>query len=132
MTKNIIRLTESDLHRIVKESVERILNEVEFGGESLHGNNAEDWATMMHLRDANVNRDERLAKNKFYKNSNDATNSAIYNRIQGLKDLKNANQTSSATPRSYSDIMDNGREKAKRIIKNRNSQEMNKQFGGGW
>ena len=27
MAKNIIRLTESDLHRIVKESVQRILNE---------------------------------------------------------------------------------------------------------
>jgi hypothetical protein len=27
MAKNIIRLTESDLHRIVKESVNRILNE---------------------------------------------------------------------------------------------------------
>ena len=27
MTKNIIRLTESDLHRIVKESVNRILGE---------------------------------------------------------------------------------------------------------
>ena len=31
MAKNIIRLTESDLHRIVKESVERILNEVKLG-----------------------------------------------------------------------------------------------------
>ena len=30
--KKIIRLTESDLHRIVKESVEKILKEGEFGG----------------------------------------------------------------------------------------------------
>ena len=30
MAKNIIRLTESDLHKIVKESVQRALNENEF------------------------------------------------------------------------------------------------------
>lgn len=28
MNKKLIRLTESDLHRIVKESVNRILNEI--------------------------------------------------------------------------------------------------------
>lgn len=136
MGKQIIRLTESDLHQMVKEAVNKILketmNEVQFGGESLHGNNPEDWATMMSLRDANVNRDERLAKSKFYKNNNDAINSALNNRRQGLKDLKNANATASASPVSYDSIMDNGKEKAKRIIRNRNSQEMNKQFGGGW
>ena len=32
MNKKLIRLTESDLHRIVKESVNRILNEENFGG----------------------------------------------------------------------------------------------------
>jgi len=52
--------------------------------------------------------------------------------MRGLKDLKNANQTSSASTDSYGDIMDKGREKAKRIIKNRNKEGMNKQFGGGW
>ena len=49
--KQRIRLTESDIHRIIKESVNRILNEVEFGGESLHGTNPEDWAATKHLRD---------------------------------------------------------------------------------
>jgi hypothetical protein len=34
MNKKLIRLTESDLHRIVKESVNKILNEVQFGGGS--------------------------------------------------------------------------------------------------
>ena len=37
MNKKLIRLTESDLHRIVRESVNKVLNEVQFGGESLHG-----------------------------------------------------------------------------------------------
>ena len=36
--KKVIRLTESDLHRIVKESVNRILNESDGGG--INGRNA--------------------------------------------------------------------------------------------
>ena len=52
--KQRIRLTESDLHKIVKESVKRILNEVEFGGESLHGNNPEDWAAMRYVRNDRI------------------------------------------------------------------------------
>ena len=48
--KKTIRLSESDLHKIVNETVKRIINEVEFGGESLHGDNPTDWATMRRLR----------------------------------------------------------------------------------
>ena len=36
MDKKLIRLTESDLHRIVKESVNRILNEVKYGLENAY------------------------------------------------------------------------------------------------
>lgn len=36
MNKKLIRLTESDLHRIVKESVNRVLNE-EHGGTYIQG-----------------------------------------------------------------------------------------------
>ena len=32
MNKKLIRLTESDLHKIVKESVNRMLNEWEYAG----------------------------------------------------------------------------------------------------
>lgn len=56
--KQTIRLRESDIHRIVKESVNRVLNEVEFGGETLHGNNPEDWASMKHLRNLRMDRDD--------------------------------------------------------------------------
>lgn len=35
--KRTIRLTESDLHRIVRETVNRVLNEYNIGGVSLHG-----------------------------------------------------------------------------------------------
>ena len=48
--KKRVKLTESNLNRIVKESIKRVLNEVQFGGESLHGNNPEDWAAMKYLR----------------------------------------------------------------------------------
>ena len=50
MNKKIIRLTESDLHRIIKESVNKVLNEVQFGGESFHGDNPTDWAALADLR----------------------------------------------------------------------------------
>ncbi len=136
MGKQIIRLTENELHQMVMEAVNKILkesmNEVQFGGESLHGNNPEDWAAAMHMRDANVNRDERLAKNRFYKNNNSASLSGIHNREQGLKDLKNMVQTNHNTLEPFGAANDKGREKAKRIIANRNKEEMNKQFGGGW
>ena len=51
---NKIRLTEAQLHRVIKESVEKVLNEIKFGGESLHGDNPEDWTAMEKLRDMKV------------------------------------------------------------------------------
>ena len=48
--KALIKLTESDLHNIVKESVSRILSEIQYGGESLHGNNAKDWYALSQVR----------------------------------------------------------------------------------
>ena len=57
MEKRIIRMTESDLHQLVKESVNRILSEIQFGGESLHGDNPEDWAAVKHLRTDRINRE---------------------------------------------------------------------------
>ena len=48
MNKKLIRLTESDLHRIVKESVNRILKEGEYNFASGTGNydvNSDEWKT---------------------------------------------------------------------------------------
>lgn len=55
MNKKIIRLTENDLHKIIKESVNKILNEVAIKGKSgktysLHGNDEESWDIMSKLR----------------------------------------------------------------------------------
>ena len=48
MNKKLIRLTESDLHRIVKESVNRVLREGEYNFASGTGNydvNSDEWKT---------------------------------------------------------------------------------------
>lgn len=54
MNKKLIRLTEGDLHRIIKESVNKILNEIQFDGESLHGSNPEDWMKVSKARKNNA------------------------------------------------------------------------------
>jgi hypothetical protein len=46
MNKKIIRLTESDLHRIVKESAKRIIKEVESGGWVVDASEAEEAYNM--------------------------------------------------------------------------------------
>ena len=56
MTKKIIRLTESDLHRIVKESVNRILKEVKWTDsdgttyQDQHGTDAGAWDRLANER----------------------------------------------------------------------------------
>ena len=61
MGKQIIRLTESDLHNIVKESVNKILNEIQWKDlkgrvHSTHGNNADDWNLVSNERGDRANR----------------------------------------------------------------------------
>ena len=56
--KNIIRLTENDIHRIVKESVNRVLYEVKYHYdpnnpdeyEEFDPANPKDWRTLAYLR----------------------------------------------------------------------------------
>ena len=50
--KKVIRLTESDLHRIVKESVKRVINEAQYG---LDGNRRGDWLKLMKMRAKELN-----------------------------------------------------------------------------
>ena len=48
MNKKLIRLTESDLHRIVKESVNRVLREGEYNfasGTENYDVNSDEWKT---------------------------------------------------------------------------------------
>ena len=43
MNKNRIRLTESQLHKAIKESVYKVLNEISCGGTSKQGNHYDNW-----------------------------------------------------------------------------------------
>lgn len=43
MNKNRIRLTESQLHKVIKESVYKVLNEISCGGTSKQGNPYDNW-----------------------------------------------------------------------------------------
>ena len=62
MNKKLIRLTESDLHRVVKESVNKVLNEVMYNGKSLHGNNPDDWKYMADVRGDEAHYDSLYGK----------------------------------------------------------------------
>ena len=43
MNKNRIRLTEPQLHSVIKESVYKVLNEISYGGTSKPGNLDDKW-----------------------------------------------------------------------------------------
>lgn len=45
-----VRLTESDLCKIVKESINNVLNEVMYNGVSYHGTNPYDWVDLAQVR----------------------------------------------------------------------------------
>ena len=96
MNKKLIRLTESDLHRIVKESVNRVLNEVEFRGRTFHGNMPDDWRKIAHIRNAykmDADRGETDAING-YNHSFDSQDAkeAEYWRNASKKHSKNADR----------------------------------------
>lgn len=66
MNKRLIRLTEQDLHKIVKESVNKVLNEVKFGNtdRSFHANDPNAWETLKITRNGRANR--ALKNHDFY------------------------------------------------------------------
>ena len=89
--KKLIRLSESDLHRIVKESVNKILNEINFDGESLHGwygrgkrqkdRAAQDWRKVLR---------KRMQKAKEIQRANGDNSNIIDFDNLGEKAVKNA------------------------------------------
>lgn len=102
MVKKLIRLTESDLHNLVKEAVNKILNEVQYGGESLHGNKAEDWEALAHVR----------SQRAYNKNSNSEAEKALKNR-------NNANELEYDSNKNFQPYYRSGGHKGDRIIKNK-------------
>lgn len=80
MNKKLIRLTESDLHRIVKESVNRVLKENVYNGLQQEveqivtsmGSNIEEW-----LNDTRFV-DQHGCDGYIFRNEKDAVNSILY------------------------------------------------------
>ena len=112
MNKKLIRLTESDLHRIVKESVQRILNEVVVGGQSLHGYypKFKDDASPDKSRSAvDFNALSRFASQKGNSRvANNARNSykgELNDYVNGNKHLANNNNVAAFT--DYNDMVFN-------------------------
>lgn len=113
MNKNRIRLTESQLYRVIEETVKGVLNEIRIGGESLHGNSPEDWTAMEKVRDAYVD-----------KNSRDV----MHHGRQSLRDLDNAEDlyrkhaspfiTSDNYLKGWQNMRSKGGNKANKISKN--------------
>lgn len=99
MARQIIRLTESDLHKIIENTVRRIVKEVKFGGESFHGNDEADWRVMGDLRhDAVLNSKNdiernyhRQARQRDYDNSRDVPNSAFRSMDNATAAMNNRN-----------------------------------------
>lgn len=50
ISKKLVKLTESQLHNIIAESVNRILNEIRYNGVDYHGNNPYDWVDVAYKR----------------------------------------------------------------------------------
>jgi len=71
----IIRLTENDLHRIIKNSVNSVLKEMNVNGVSVHGNNGRDWNVMRNVR-------QKVAANQ-----DDTTMSGRYNKFRNIKQM---------------------------------------------
>lgn len=106
------------MESIVRESVKRVMNEVKFGGESLHGDNPTDWATMHNLR--SIRSTDKALDNA------DATK----DRIASERDFENAygtwlprNVVSGANTyqRVYDEhpqVFRDSNDKAKRIMRN--------------
>ena len=112
--KRIIRLTESDLHNIVKECVNRAINEAALKGKSgktysLHGNDEESWDIVSRLRQKksgnsnyNTMRDEKNAEEIDAKNHPNRRSLNNANRVNALlKRTSNASKDIMAANESF-------------------------------
>ena len=129
--KKIIRLTESDLHRIVKECVNMAINEAALKGKSgktysLHGNDEESWDIVSRLRQKksgnsnyNTMRDEKNAEEIDAKNHPNRRSLNNANRVNALlKRTSNASKDIMAANESF--IRKIVKESVNRILKETN------------
>jgi len=123
MNKKLIRLTESDLHKIVKESVKRIMKEVALKGKSgktysLHGNDEESWDIMTNLRQ-NQKGGHGVTQYNTSRNTKNAEEMDAKNH-PNRRSLNNANRVKASLKRTSDaskDIMAANESKLSRIVK---------------
>ena len=118
--KRTVRLTESDLHRIVKETVNRAINEVALKGKSgktysLHGNDEESWDIVSRLR-------QKKSGNSNYNTMRDEKNAEEIDakKHPNRRSLNNANRVNALLKRTSNaskDIMAANESKLSRIVK---------------
>lgn len=130
--KKRIRLTESDLHRIVKESVNRMLKEVSLKGKSgeeysLHGDNFDSWGTLAKLRKHQLNTPNRIMTGRekdAYKRDDD-------NSMQSMIDFALMNNIRGSRANRLVDIADKTSDYiSKDIINNYDPKVESKQHNG--
>ena len=123
MNKKFIRLTESDLHKIVKESAKRIMKEVALKGKSgktysLHGNDEESWDIMTNLRQ-NQKGGHGVTQYNTSRNAKNAEEMDAKNH-PNRRSLNNANRVKASLKRTSDaskDIMAANEPKLSRIVK---------------
>ena len=123
MNKKLIRLTESDLHKIVKESAKRIMKEVALKGKSgktysLHGNDEESWDIMTNLRQ-NQKGGHGVTQYNTSRNAKNAEEMDVKNH-PNRRSLNNANRVKASLKRTSDaskDIMAANESKLNRIVK---------------
>lgn len=113
--KKIIRLTESDLHHIVKESVKKVLDEVRFGGESLH-DNPTDWSTIEKMRDFKMNT-VPMSPEKERKHGSASLRDED-NALERFRNSQDLNIHPDIYTKRWRDMRDNASKKAIRMQKN--------------
>jgi hypothetical protein len=121
--KKLIRLTESDLHKIVKESAKRIMKEVALKGKSgktysLHGNDEESWDIMTNLRQ-NQKGGHGVTQYNTSRNAKNAEEMDAKNH-PNRRSLNNANRVKASLKRTSDaskDIMAANESKLSRIVK---------------
>ncbi len=131
MTKQLIRLTESDLHNIVKEAVNRVLNEYKLGdGTSVHGYYPGEDGKFNAARDFNVlgmaaQQTPSRANQQAYKTAKELANAhskekgldyntlrykkGVPDREAAAKERQEMNQIHNASVNKFNQMVDNER-----------------------
>lgn len=119
-------MRESELRRMIAESVNKILNEIKYKGVSLHGDNPEDWNIVRRVRQEIGDKEyERCSDvySKHLKHNNKRADSIWKtfdkNKRNEIRNEKNYDDmTKNMNKQDRNNIIDKSEEKVKKILKN--------------